>query len=382
MQTGYHDVDAMITCQLADESLSRALDLRRTSRRWRNRIDTDLCDYVQNKLTTMLHCVNPRLAARALCDPQRYYQQRGSSHFWYVKWYKALVLLDMVEMGTKYGVVAGGCVLYLELLTSSRCAAELPTWFPGDVDCWVQAAEVVDAMSTETRTWSSAIQCVRFEGPRHCNIDCVHTIVTKHVNMDIIRNKSVYEPNFNQWRNREPAKTLCGCCAIGPVSMCNMCCYHAVRDKESGNLGYAVPWAAGDPHSMFDLDITCVALRPVEDGRLRFDRLCGDPRSGVMVVRPQVFMSIVCPTDLRFTERVIDPLAEWIVKRAGKYHFRGWKELVMHPYVLMRNGNTGVTRWHPLKCFDALAKAARTIEGLKVDAVPIIHLDGELEVIE
>ena len=84
---------------------------------------------------------------------------------------------------------------------------------------------------------------------------------------------------------------------------------------------YSLAWVPGAPHSMFDLDVVCVAVRSTGAG-LEFDRRCGEPRSRTVRVRPQGVWRLG-PDPVESTAAALDNT----FARIDKYAARGWTDV-------------------------------------------------------
>jgi hypothetical protein len=218
----------------------------------------------------------------------------------------ALHWLDLVHEFSAWGVVAGSAALFLEMV----CSGLRPTWTPGDIDVWVDLDDAKQAALEESRwRWPCGAR--------------VRSITDRGVSVQVMLQRPWlgrigHESNWVHQR-------IGHCSCQRPRMACVRCL--PMFDFGLGSGYYNFEWPVGNPHFTFDLDIVSVCLRRV-GGVYTFDRLCGDPASDNMCLRPAANWK--CNLD-RYSDKLsIVPHHGRTTERVRCYEGRGWA-LVSNP---------------------------------------------------
>jgi hypothetical protein len=293
-------------------------------------------------LARMLPCRDPYVAGRAMS------RTFGGSHVQgaVVGWVAAARFLALVRVASRHGVVAGSAALYLELVCGASREDQTPCWHPGDIDCWLdhhtQGVAVLDAAmelfpttaSKFRRTYHMFVDGVKVSGVyggflSDRSVVAEMTIAGQRLQVICQRSPLFANPRAPEEILRHPDMPMtlatapaCGCQHKSTPTACYQCI-----NKVGVRLGppqcmYNISWPPGYPHTSFDMDIVCVAIRDTGDG-LEFDRRCGDPNSKTLTVRPHALWRLrdgqPCPT----------PDLGNLRARLAKYWARGWTNIVI-----------------------------------------------------
>ncbi len=198
--------------------------------------------------------------------------------------------------------MAGSAALFIERACVARSDDD-PVWLPNDVDCFFDDAQDAHRLLDELVARPGQSRAVtidrhgtrssgRYDGslplwypvgsaaePQPLGNSVTYGLTVGRTALQLIIQKIV--PSY-------PELNVAACdCHRLPATGCHAC-MHASTDVHEA---YASVWPARAPHSRFDLDGVCVAIRRAGGDALEVDRLCGGgpPR---MTLRPQAVWSV------------------------------------------------------------------------------------------
>jgi hypothetical protein len=344
------DLRLMVMHQPLDDervTIRKALGVRGASRELLLKTDADMCLAVGHTLAAMLPCVDPHAAGRALARQFTRGRPAGTRA---VGWKAALDFITLIRLCCRHGgVVAGSAALFLERACIERAcveraSADQPAWIPNDVDCFLDDKECIAPLlqALGARGLSREITIDR-AGTRYSMTypgrwppdQFVSTAapttegIVDSVIYGLMVGDTALQLIIQQIAPDFPAANVQACdCHLVPNTGCRACMHFSVPDP---NDGYVSVWPARAPHTRFDLDGVCVAIRRADgaagaaDGPLEINRLCG-AGPPTMTLRPQAVWSV----DGNGAHQLHPPATlERMIRRVNRYVTRGFNRVVI-----------------------------------------------------